>query len=124
MEYRLCQAEESLVSARADRQAGRLSGSINRGYYAMFYAALALLASRQITPSKHAGLIAKVSEQFIKNGPLSAYLGRALNRAFDLRQKSDYREFFTPTTEQTDQIIVWAEEFITESRRLLLGNNI
>ena len=85
----------------------------------MFYAALALLASRQIGTSKHAGLIARVSEQFIRNCPLPSRLGRALNQAFDLRQKADYREFFEPTAEQADQIVTWAAEFMAESRRIL-----
>ncbi len=38
-----------------------------------------------------------------------------------VRALADYREFFTPTPEQADQIIAWAEEFLNESRRILLG---
>lgn len=122
VEYRLGQADEAPSSAVADRDAGRLAGAISRGYYAMFYAALALLASRQVGTSKHAGVIAKLSELFIKRGPLPPHLGRALNQAFDLRQKADYREFFHPTLEQVDQVITSAREFISQSRHLLAGS--
>jgi uncharacterized protein (UPF0332 family) len=117
--YRLGQARDSLSAARADREAGRLREAINRGYYAMFYSGLALLASRNVGTAKHDRLITTVSELFIKNGPLSKHLGRAINRAFDLRQKADYQEFFEPTVAQADEIISSAEEFLLESRRVL-----
>lgn len=119
VEYRLVQAEESLAAAKSERTAGRLRDAINRAYYAMFYAGLALLASRGFGASKHSGLVAKVSEEFIKSGPLRPELGRALNLAFDLRQKADYREFFEPTAQQADELLAAAAEFVSESRRVL-----
>jgi len=73
--YRLDQADEALQSARAELTSNRLRVAINRAYYAMFYAGLALLASRQIGTSKHSGVIAKVSELFIKPGILKGELG-------------------------------------------------
>lgn len=117
--YRLVQARDSLAAAQADRQAGRLREAINRSYYTMFYASLGLLASRQVATNKHDRLITTVSELFIKNGPLGKHLGRALNRAFDLRQKADYQEFFEPTPQQADEIIASAEEFLAEATRVL-----
>lgn len=117
--YRLVQAEQALAAARSEQEAGRFRDAINRAYYAMFYCGLALLASRRIGANKHSGLIAKVSELFVKEGPLPGHLGRALNLAFDLRQKADYREFFEPTPEQTAQVISSADEFLAETKKVL-----
>ena len=51
--------------------------------------------------------------------PLPKAIGRSLNLAFELRQKADYREFFSPTREQSEQVIGWAAEFISEIQRLV-----
>ena len=119
VDYRLRQADEALESAIADREANRLGSAVNRAYYAMFYAALALLASRQTGTSKHAAVIARVSQLFIKDGPMPVRLGRIFNQAFDLRQKSDYRELFTCSPQQADELIAGANQFVTEARQIL-----
>jgi uncharacterized protein (UPF0332 family) len=49
--YRLGEAEEILEEARLLAREFRWRGALNRVYYAMFYAALALLASVGIFPS-------------------------------------------------------------------------
>lgn len=69
--------------------------------------------------SKHAGVVAKVSEHFIRTGLLPAHVGRALNQAFDLRLRADYREFFQPTAQQADRVIERASEFLGAARRIL-----
>lgn len=46
LHYRLDQAHESLHEATLLFDATAYRGAINRGYYAMFYALLALLATR------------------------------------------------------------------------------
>lgn len=46
VEYRLEQAHDTLEAGRALVTGGHLRDAVNRGYYAMFYAGLALLASR------------------------------------------------------------------------------
>jgi uncharacterized protein (UPF0332 family) len=95
---------------------GHLRDAINRGYYAMFYAGLALLASRMLGTSKHSGVIGLFGEHFIKTGQFSPEAGRHLRSAFDLRQKSDYREDFDPTREQAEEVVAHAEAFLAEAK--------
>jgi uncharacterized protein (UPF0332 family) len=45
--YRLGEAKETLEEARLLARESRWRGALNRVYYAMFYATLALLAVRQ-----------------------------------------------------------------------------
>ncbi|MBE9174588.1 HEPN domain-containing protein [Synechocystis salina LEGE 06155] len=57
VEYRLGQADETLREAKILLEQLAFRGSINRSYYAMFYATSALLATRQLGTSKHSGII-------------------------------------------------------------------
>lgn len=58
VKYRLLEATETLTEAEILRDAGSYRGAVNRAYYAMFYALLGLLATRQLVSSKHSGAIA------------------------------------------------------------------
>jgi len=85
--YRLEQADESLEAARTllDKKLIRLS--VNRAYYAMFYAVLALLAGGKQETSKHSGAIALFNKDFVKQGIFKKDFSRWLHDAFDLRQR-------------------------------------
>jgi uncharacterized protein (UPF0332 family) len=65
---RLEQAEESLEAARTLLDKGLIRPSVNRAYYAMFYAVLALLARGKQETSKHSGAIALFDRDFVKQG--------------------------------------------------------
>jgi uncharacterized protein (UPF0332 family) len=62
---------------------------MNRLYYAMFYAVLALLQAKHLGTSKHSGAIALFDREFVKTGIFPKELSMALHRAFALRQKGD-----------------------------------
>lgn len=64
VEHRLRQAEETLQAARELLASSHYRDSVNRGYYAMFYAGLALLASRVLGTSKHSGLLSLFGQHF------------------------------------------------------------
>ena len=51
LRYRLEQAHETLREAQILLKEDALRGTINRAYYAMFYALLALLATKQLGTS-------------------------------------------------------------------------
>lgn len=57
LRYRMDQAYETLREAEILLREAALRGAINRAYYAMFYALLALLATKQLGTSKHSGAI-------------------------------------------------------------------
>jgi uncharacterized protein (UPF0332 family) len=56
----------------------------------MFYAAQALLLTRNIRRTKHSGIIAAFNEQFIRAGELSRELFMFLRDAFEDRAEGDY----------------------------------
>jgi uncharacterized protein (UPF0332 family) len=118
--HRLIQAAESLEEARYLIEGGKSLRSVaNRIYYGMFYAVLALLIYEPFSSSKHTGVIAYFNKNFVKQGIIPEALGRCLNKAFDLRQRGDYREYFELTKDQVEPLLDVAEEFITAIRTYL-----
>ena len=61
-----------------------------KAYYAMFYAATALLHSEGVTVAKHSAVISQVGQRFAKTGRLTPHLHRLLLDMFDERQLADY----------------------------------
>lgn len=74
--YRLGQADDALCSAQNLLASGLRRDSVNRSYYAMFYAVLALLVTRQMGTSKHQGVISLFDKEFVKKGVFSKDLSR------------------------------------------------
>lgn len=111
--YRLQRARETLGDAHllCDRK-GSLWSVINRAYYAMFYAVLALLTSVGKGASKHSGVLTLFDEHFIKSDQLPREMSKAIHKAFELRQIGDYRELATLDEEQVTEVLSLADEFV------------
>jgi uncharacterized protein len=111
--YRVQQAEESLDEARFLLAGGKSARSvINRAYYAMFYSVLALLVYEEFSSSKHSGVLSYFNRHFIKDGIFDKSLGLWLGKAFELRQRVDYRERVEPAPEQATQVLDQADRFV------------
>ena len=91
--HRLARAREALAEADLLMAAQRWNGALNRLYYALFYAARALLALNRLDSSRHSGVIALFQEHFVKPGLVPAEIARALPQAFARRQRADYGDF-------------------------------
>jgi len=121
--YRLKQAEESIDEAICLLSARKSPRSIiNRTYYGMFYAVLALIVFEPYASSKHSGVLSYFNKRFIKEGIFSIEMGQAINKAFELRQRSDYREYVELTYEQVEPLIEKAKLFIQKVRDYLERN--
>ena len=66
--YRMERSRESLQAAEIMFQNSMLTFSMNRVYFAMFYAVQALLVSRQVSFSKHGQVKAYFNREMIKTG--------------------------------------------------------
>lgn len=112
--YRLEQADESLQASQLLLEKGLIRPSLNRAYYAMFYAVLALLATRQQETVKHSGAISLFDKEFVRNGTFAKELSRWLHDAFNLRQRSDYAIEIEVKTEKAEEILQHASIFVTD----------
>lgn len=64
--------------------------AVNRAYYATFYAANALLATRGLERSKHSGVIAAFRQHFVKTGIVEVELSHFFGQVMDERHAGDY----------------------------------
>ena len=88
--FRMRQADDSLREATILRDADAQRGAVNRACYAMFYALLALLATKQLGTSRHSGTISLFDREFVKTGVFAPDLSKALHLAFGRRQIHGY----------------------------------
>jgi uncharacterized protein (UPF0332 family) len=120
--YRMAQAEETLSDARAMLAAELTPRSVvNRAYYAVFYAVLALLLHEDIDhrTSRHSGVIAAFDRAFVHTGRLDREHSRTLHRLFDARQEADYREFSSCSREDAAAAVSAAEKLLCGVRQII-----
>ena len=110
--YRLEQADQAIRDARTLMAAESHSTTVNRAYYAMFYAILALLCLRGKGTSKHSGAIELFDREFVRPGTFDREMARWLHEAFDLRQQADYKEMVTVSRERAETTLQNAEAFL------------
>jgi uncharacterized protein (UPF0332 family) len=114
--YRLKQADEALGAAQFLLDQHSLRAVVNRAYYAMFYAVLAL---RKQETSRHAGAISLFDREFVKPGVFSTDLSQWLHRAFQRRLAADYAVPNTIQREEAQQMCNEAKEFVTRVKDYL-----
>jgi len=112
-------AQEELETSELLLANNHYRASTSRAYYAMYYAAQALLISEGINTSTHKGLIKLFGLHFIKTGKLPTHLSVILGDAYDLRQLADYGEKLTLTTEQVKITLQNAQTFIAQIKTYL-----
>ena len=122
--YRLTQATETFEEAVFLLEGGKsLRVVTNRAYYSMFYAILALLIDEPFASSKHSGVLSYFNRRFVNKGVFPKDIGRAINRAFELRQQGDYRENVELTLEQVKPLIESASIFLEMVKTYLQEKN-
>lgn len=115
--YRLEMAKERLHSAKILLDAESLKDSIGRSYYAMFTAARAVLALDGVDFSKHAGVIGYFQKEFIKTGIFETRYSKYLSQAFQIRNNTDYADFFIVSREEAVEQYERAVEFVARLER-------
>ena len=91
--YRLQRASGTLNDARLLAEHERWNSSINRLYYACFYAVYALLYFHSIEAKTHKGVRIKFMSEFIKTGLFDKEYGKLFSDLYDWRQEGDYSDF-------------------------------
>jgi len=79
---------------------------------AMFYALMALLATRRLGTSKHSGALSLFDREFVKAGVFPRELSRSLHLAFDRRQTHDYGEMVSISQQIAEETLADAKTFV------------
>lgn len=112
-------AHQDLEAAANNLKQGFYNVAVSRAYYAMFYAASALLASKGIARSKHSGVHAAFGEYFIKTGLIEAEYAKVLGHAFDSRLDTDYDIMFTTSRTLAKEVLHDAQRFVERAKTYL-----
>ena len=112
-------AHESLEAAQLLAGKGFTSFAASRAYYAMFYAAEAILLSEGSTYSKHSAVIAAFGQRFAKTDRIPKEYHRYLIEAGGIRNVGDYDIHSSLTVEEVEQHMDRARLFLEMAGRFL-----
>ena len=98
---------------------GFYEDAVNRAYYSMYFAAKALLLKKDITVKTHKGLLSKFGLEFVNEGVVEEYYGRALRIAEELREEADYSISREISKEEAESVVEDAEKFLERIKRVL-----
>lgn len=111
VQYRLNSAKERLHSANVLLNDGSYKDSIGRSYYAMFTAVRALLATEGQDFSKQSGVISYFQREYVKTGKFDKKYSKYISKAFQIRNNTDYADFFIASQSDAKEQLNRAHEF-------------
>ncbi len=119
VQYRISRAYETLreVDFLIKHQLWNIT--VNRLYYACYYAVIALLISKKIKAQTHAGVRQMFGLHFVKTGLIDKELGSFFSNIFDKRLTGDYDDFIDYNKEDVLALIKPAKKFIHQIEELL-----
>jgi uncharacterized protein (UPF0332 family) len=92
--YRLSKAQKVLEVAISNLNNGHIEDSLNRSYYSIFHSMRAVLALEEFDSKKHSGIIARFRENYIRTGLFDVSFSNIIGNAFEMRNDSDYEDFY------------------------------
>lgn len=95
------------------------SAALNRLYYACFYAASALLISKDIFVKSHSGVKQMLGLHFINTGLISTDMGRFFSDLFRNRLGVDYDDLVITDNEMVKKFSEHAHEFVLIAQNIL-----
>lgn len=113
IKYRILRAKETYEDAILLFEKGSWNSSINRLYYAAFYAAIALLLQNGLEVKSHNGVKRKLGE-LVVSGKLDKEHAKIFGVLSDFRNKGDYDDLFNFNKEMVERLIEPVRTFIYE----------
>jgi len=114
----LARASQALATARLVMEHQDYITVVNRSYYAIFYAANAMLTTKGLERSEHSAVIAAFRQHFVKTGEVAPELSHFYGEALDERQAGDY-ELEPLDAETAERNLEHAEQFVGRVSEIL-----
>ncbi|MEW6367498.1 MAG: HEPN domain-containing protein [Acidobacteriota bacterium] len=112
-------SRDELDAARILLRERKYRQALSRAYYAVFYAAVAVLESKGIRRAKHSGVQSAFGQSFVKDGIIEPEYSDIYARVRESRELSDYERGFVPPAELATEKIDEAEKFVARMERYL-----
>ena len=119
IDYRLSRAYETLKEAELLCEGKFYNATINRLYYACYYAAVALLLKNNVSAQAHSGVKTMLGLHFVSKGLLTIENGKLFTALFEKRHSGDYDDFVFCDREMVDELTPKAKEFIDAVKDLI-----
>ncbi|MBR6446013.1 MAG: HEPN domain-containing protein [Prevotella sp.] len=119
VDYRMERAYQALEEARSTVKNGFLNLAANRLYYALYYAASALLISKGIPTKTHAGIMTQFHLHLVKTDIVSIDDGKLFRTMYNLRQESDYEDFIEVHAEDIDEFMPKVVDLVEKLKSLI-----
>lgn len=110
--YRLENAISTLEIAKLCMENKHYRDSINRCYYAAFYAIKAVLALEKIDFKRHKDVVGYFNKEYVATKIFDSDIGRKLGNLQQLREKSDYNDFYIASKVETEEQMQATEHII------------
>lgn len=98
--------------------------SINRSYYAAFYAVKAVLALDEVDFKRHKDAVAYFNKTYVATDIFQREIGKKLGRLKQERETSDYDDFYIASSTDAEEQYAAAELIIVEVKKYLDRKNI
>ncbi|MCM1234764.1 MAG: HEPN domain-containing protein [Ruminococcus flavefaciens] len=122
--YRIQEAEDSLTVAKNCLKDNFYKDTINRSYYAVFYAVKAILSLGTVDFKRHKDVIAYFNKEYVATGTFAREIGRRLATLKQLREKSDYDDFYIASKDRAEEQVETASIVISAVKDYLIQYNI
>ena len=109
---RLENAKKLLATSQTLIDTEDYKSSANRSYYSCFNAMRACLALLKIDHKRHSGVMSDFRLHFIKSGKLKPELSDIITTLFEVRNKSDYNDFYAISKEDVTKQLSNAKSFV------------
>ena len=106
-------AKECLRDAKLLLAGEGYRSAANRAYYAIFHAMRAVLALDGVDMKHHSGIISEFRKRYIKTGVFDIGLSGLISELSDVREGSDYNDFFIVSKADTAEQVQSAGTFLT-----------
>jgi uncharacterized protein (UPF0332 family) len=107
-------SHEALAGSQYNLEGGYYSIAVNRAYYAVFYAANALLATKGLARGKHSGTISAFRQFFVKPGIIEPEYSEIFGSLMDDRHVSDYDMDTRIGIERAESDVQGARRFVAQ----------
>ncbi len=101
--YRIRESEDSLMVAEKCLKDCFYKDAINRSYYAAFYAIKAVLSLGMVDFRRHKDVVAYFNKEYVASEIFPREVGRRVAILKQLREKSDYDDFYIASKEKAEE---------------------
>lgn len=122
--YRMNNAEETLDTAKLCIEHKRYKDSINRCYYAAFYAVKAVLALEKVDFKRHKDAVAYFNQRYVAVNVFDREIGKLLGRLKRKRETSDYDDFYIASSEEAAEQYEAAKRIVKSIQQFLSDKGI